>query len=539
MFSKDDSYVFPKKRCLLINGKKLHVVDVDTLNIDEYNNVHIKENKVVIDKEAFILMKNRSVIPKYLHTSGNFVTTSMDDTVCVTSYYSIYKSNMFDTKIFTVSFGHLGYSEYLRSDLGEGGFSQITYYKNTGLIKKKYIDTDGYSSDDFDEYSSPSETTRSSKTYKNDIKFRKDPEQDTKQEDTLDEVSYDMIKEIALFEYVKEHTNISRYITEMYHIDLKNSEIYFPKYTELKYKNRHFKPKKHFYQLIYTLYVLHKHGIMHGDLKPSNLYIDKRTGDIKIGDWGLMQIDRTDDWSAKKTKGIQTQSYKAPEVHFTGKYTYKADIWSLGLMLLEASIKTRLTSGSETYSDVIEMLDKILCFKVKEECKKDTINGKAFLKFKKKYKDTGKDLIKLVHKMMSPNDKLRPTYEEILSSPYFEEFKFQPISLQKKQVKFRSFDTIKYVADELALNEDIFRNSCILNSRYCLISPTPPDIYTQFASLLLSCKLFHKKLSSIYSFVEDTIDTDKLKYLDMCTTIDTVMAREIEIIESLKYKLLY
>lgn len=95
----------------------------------------------------------------------------------------------------------------------------------------------------------------------------------------------------------------------------------------------------------------HIHGlsIVHRDLKPENIFIDS-DGDVRVGDFGLARPGdyRTSASGTKParevfgsfTKDIGTASYVAPEVRSAGngKYNEKADMYSLGIILLEMSV---------------------------------------------------------------------------------------------------------------------------------------------------------------------------------------------------------
>ena len=86
-------------------------------------------------------------------------------------------------------------------------------------------------------------------------------------------------------------------------------------------------------EIILGVEALHKMGIIYRDLKPENILID-RQGHVKLIDFGF----------AKKIQDIKkdraytncgTPGYCAPEVMLDCGHTYKADIWSIGILICE------------------------------------------------------------------------------------------------------------------------------------------------------------------------------------------------------------
>ncbi len=80
-----------------------------------------------------------------------------------------------------------------------------------------------------------------------------------------------------------------------------------------------------------------KHGVMHRDIKPDNIFLDKN-GNFKLGDFGVArQFEKTR--STMSDKG--TPAYVAPEVVRERKYDNRVDIYSLGMVMYKLLNKNR------------------------------------------------------------------------------------------------------------------------------------------------------------------------------------------------------
>jgi serine/threonine protein kinase len=120
-----------------------------------------------------------------------------------------------------------------------------------------------------------------------------------------------------------------------------------------------------FAQIVHGLQHVHERNIVHRDLKPSNIFASADGLHFKIGDFGLSKLmnyssassqnrispthktrlfphhrrakleSGNDAWSEHHTAGVGTASYAAPEQVVTQTYGTPADIFSLGLILLE------------------------------------------------------------------------------------------------------------------------------------------------------------------------------------------------------------
>jgi NIMA (never in mitosis gene a)-related kinase len=71
---------------------------------------------------------------------------------------------------------------------------------------------------------------------------------------------------------------------------------------------------------------------LHRDIKCQNVFITKQ-GIIKIGDFGIARVLKNTIDVSKSMVG--TPYYLSPEIIEGKPYSFKSDIWSLGIMLYE------------------------------------------------------------------------------------------------------------------------------------------------------------------------------------------------------------
>ena len=76
----------------------------------------------------------------------------------------------------------------------------------------------------------------------------------------------------------------------------------------------------------------HDRKILHRDLKSQNIFLTKKNI-VKLGDFGIARVLSNTRSKAKTVVG--TPYYLSPEIIESQPYSFKSDIWSLGVLLYE------------------------------------------------------------------------------------------------------------------------------------------------------------------------------------------------------------
>ncbi|KAJ3440728.1 glycogen synthase kinase-3 alpha [Anaeramoeba flamelloides] len=209
--------------------------------------------------------------------------------------------------------------------------------------------------------------------------------------------------------------------------------------------------KVYLYQILRAIATIHRLGICHRDIKPQNLLIIPKTGELRVCDFG----------SAKRLeKGVKnhfyicSRFYRAPELLFSStNYTNKIDLWAIGCVFGEMLINRPLFSGQSGVKQLVKII-QLMGTPTQEEIKAMNPNYSNFnlpqIKRKPWHKilqnDLDQNAIDLISKLLqyNPNKRIDPL--EACAHPFFDELRDPNTLLPNNQPLPELFD---FDSDEL------------------------------------------------------------------------------------------
>ncbi|KAM0707676.1 hypothetical protein Q7P35_004323 [Cladosporium inversicolor] len=111
--------------------------------------------------------------------------------------------------------------------------------------------------------------------------------------------------------------------------------------------------KKFALQLLEGTRYCHAHRVLHRDLKPQNLLIDKE-GNLKLADFGLARAFGVP--LRTYTHEVVTLWYRAPEILLGGRqYSTGVDMWSVGCIFAEMATRKPLFPGDSEIDEIFKI----------------------------------------------------------------------------------------------------------------------------------------------------------------------------------------
>jgi CTD kinase subunit alpha len=203
---------------------------------------------------------------------------------------------------------------------------------------------------------------------------------------------------------------------------------------QFTYQPEHIKCLLH--QMLSGLAYLHKQGILHRDVKGSNILLNNE-GQLKLADFGLARIYKI---NSDYTNRVITLWYRPPELLLGATvYGSEVDLWGIGCIVAEMFTKKALFCGSDELSQLFQI------YKIRgsgiERSYPEVVNlpWYSLMKPKEEYQDNlrerfnflTKKTYHLLDSLLHFNPKLRMTAEEALSSEYFQE---EPLACKSNEL---------------------------------------------------------------------------------------------------------
>ena len=155
-------------------------------------------------------------------------------------------------------------------------------------------------------------------------------------------------------------------------------------------------------QLLLGLKTLHQKGIIHCNLKPSNIIIDE-FGNVKICDFKkALNVNEMTMNDIRKNKTAMTPCYTAPELFSdNGIYSFKTDLWALGCIMYEMAL------GQVPFFE--ERVNKLILKIINDEV---NFNKKQFNQYSMEFMD-------VIKKLLEKDPSQRPSWGEIENYPFW------------------------------------------------------------------------------------------------------------------------
>ena len=203
-----------------------------------------------------------------------------------------------------------------------------------------------------------------------------------------------------------------------------------------------------------AVYSMHNLGIIHRDLKLSNIALTTKNKkvEIRILDFGLSKILGPNQFC---NEGYGTPGYAAPEVINRYNYSYEADIWSIGVICYFLCMKKLPFDYKRNGQNELDMVENTLL----DEVKFDYNTIRKYSKYAEKF----------IRDLMNKNYDERPNITEVLEHPWFKLFFGKEVKKRIVNTYKNEFYTNPYIDELYTYDENIENdNSKDIRANYLL-----------------------------------------------------------------------
>lgn len=223
-----------------------------------------------------------------------------------------------------------------------------------------------------------------------------------------------------------------------------------------------------FLQTLKGVQHIHSKNLIHRDLKPQNILLDAE-GNVKIADFGFATIHEASENSFVEINhsiGIGTPGYIAPEQLQGSNYNSKADMHSLGIILLELFCPGQTDSKFNKYIEDFKKFNKL-----------------PFI-----LEDSFPDVAEIIRQLTQRDPEKRPTVSELLNTRLFLDQ-----LIEQKKLK------LQYLKQKKVLQEFVYQESIQINYLDSIHLSPPSLNYIEFESLSDRIYQFSSQSTSLFS----------------------------------------
>ncbi|XP_073316014.1 mitogen-activated protein kinase homolog MMK1-like [Primulina huaijiensis] len=220
------------------------------------------------------------------------------------------------------------------------------------------------------------------------------------------------------------------------------------------------------YQILRGLKYIHSAKVLHRDMKPSNLILN-RNCDLKICDFGLARVTSETEFM---TEYVVTRWYRAPELLLKSRgYTAAIDVWSVGCIFMEMVNRKPLFPGRDQVHQ-LRLLMELIGTPSEDDLEFLHENGKKYIRqlppyqrqsFTEKFPHVSPLALDLVEKMLAFDPGRRITVENALEHPYLEslhDINDEPVCLKPFDDDFEQKDLHEEQIKDMIYQESIACN---------------------------------------------------------------------------------